>query len=107
MPTVWNVPIRSAPAEPSRSASRSASAARRPLRIRCAWRSTSAPASVGADGRPARAPLQQRHPDDPLERRHLLAQRGLRVAELRRGTREAALAHDRVERREVAELHAQ
>ena len=55
MPTVWNVPIRSAPAEPSRSASRSASAARSPLRIRCAWRRTRAPASVVPTGaRPLR-----------------------------------------------------
>ena len=60
-----------------------------------------------AHRRAARAPLQQRHPDDPLERRHLLAQRGLGVAELGRGARERALADDRVQRGEVAQLDAQ
>jgi hypothetical protein len=60
-----------------------------------------------ADRRAARAPLQQRHPDDPLERGHLLAERRLRVAELGRRARERALADDRVQRREMAQLHAQ
>ena len=107
MPTVWKVPIRSAPAEPSRSALQvglgGAEAVEDPLRMTQHER-----ARLGrTDRRPARAPLQQRHPDDPLERRHLLAQRGLRIAELRRGTCEAALPHDRVERGQMTQPHSQ
>ena len=75
--------------------------------MRSAWRSSSAPASVGPSGAAAGAALEQAHPDDPLERADLLAQRGLRVAEARRGARERALLDDGVERREVAQLDAQ
>ena len=53
------------------------------------------------------AALEQAHPDDPLERADLLAQRGLGVAEPGGGARERALLDDRVERGEVAQLGAQ
>src|SRR5205823_8752449 len=42
-------------------------------------------------------PLDEALPDDPLEGRDLLADRGLGVAEARRGTAERALARNRFE----------
>ena len=50
--------------------------------------------------------LDQPGADDALERGDLLADRGLRVAELVRGAPERPLVGDRLERGEVAELEA-
>ena len=52
------------------------------------------PASAGHD----------RRPDDSLQHRDLLADRGLRVTELGRGGCERSLAGNRPERGEVAQL---
>ena len=45
--------------------------------------------------------------DDPLERRDLLADRRLRVAEAARGAAERALLRKRLQRREMAQLDAE
>ncbi len=55
--------------------------------------------------RPAR-PLDETNAGDPLEGRDLLAHRGLRVPEPRRGAGEGSLARDGLERRKVAHLDA-
>ena len=66
------------------------------------------PPRVGeVDAAGAARPLEQLGPDDPLERRDLLAHRGLGVAEAGRGGADAALAGDRLERGQVAELDAE
>ena len=52
---------------------------------------------------PAR-PLDQAQPDDPLERRDLLRDGRLRVAELLGGAPERALVRDRLERDEVSQV---
>ena len=59
------------------------------------------------DGPWAAGALDERLADDLLERRDLLADGGLRVAEPVGGATERALARDRVEGREVANLDAQ
>ena len=61
------------------------------------------------DGHRARAagPGEQLLADDLLERRDLLADGGLGVAEALRRAAEGALLRDRLERREVAELNAE
>ena len=59
------------------------------------------------DGTRAAGPLDERLADDPLERRDLLADGGLRVAEPVGGATERPLARDRVEGREVADLDAE
>jgi hypothetical protein len=56
--------------------------------------------------RPAGA-LHEPRPDDPLEQRELLADRRLRVAESSRRGAERALAGDRIERGEMANLDAE
>ena len=56
--------------------------------------------------RPARA-LDELLPDDPLERRDLLADRRLRVAERRGGAAERRLTRDGLQRDQVAKLHAE
>ena len=56
--------------------------------------------------RPARA-LEHARADHPLDRHDLLADRRRRVAELVGGAVERAVAGDRVERREVAQLEAE
>ncbi len=63
------------------------------------------PAGLGQRDRPraARA-LDQLLADDPLERRDLLADRRLGVAELDRGAPERALGLDGVERSQMAQL---
>ena len=48
--------------------------------------------------------LDEAQPDDPLERRDLLGDRGLRVAELLRGLSERSLVRDRLQRDEVAKI---
>ena len=52
-------------------------------------------------------PLDEALPDDPLEGRDLLADRGLGVAEARRGTAERALARNRFESDQMPQLDAQ
>ena len=59
------------------------------------------------DGPRTAGALDERLADDPLERRDLLADGRLRVAEPLRGAAERALARDRVERGEVANLDAE
>ena len=54
---------------------------------------------------PSRA-LEQLQAGCSLEHRDLLADRGLRVAELRAGAAERAGLHDGLERRQVADLDA-
>lgn len=62
-------------------------------------------AGVGqGDRAPALRALDQPVPDPPLEDRDLLADRRLREAQARRGAPERALAGDRPQRCEVAEL---
>ena len=56
--------------------------------------------------RPAR-PLDEPFPDRPLERRDLLADGRLRVAELVRGTAERALFGEGLERRQMADFDAE
>jgi hypothetical protein len=51
--------------------------------------------------------LHEPHADDPLEQRHLLADRRLRIAERPGRAAERALARDGVERREVTYLDAE
>ena len=57
-------------------------------------------------GAPAARPLEQLEPGGPLERRDLLADRRLGVAELRAGPAERARLDDRLERGEMADLDA-
>ena len=66
-----------------------------------------APSGPGPAARPAGAQLGEGRPDDLLERRDLLADRRLAVAELagRRGQR--ALLGDRLERKQVPQLDAE
>ena len=56
------------------------------------------------DGPRAARALDQPHPDDALERRDLLRDRRLRVAELLGGPPERALVGDRLERDEMAKI---
>ena len=51
--------------------------------------------------------LDQPEPDDPLERRDLLGDRRLRVAEILGGLAERPLVRDRLERDEMAEIEAE
>ena len=60
---------------------------------------------VTGRGPPGR--VEQLLADDLLERRDLLADGGLGVAEALRRAAEGALLRDRLERREVAELNAE
>ena len=55
----------------------------------------------------AAGPLDEPLADDPLERRDLLADRRLRVAEPLRGAAERALVRERLQRGEVAHLDAE
>ena len=59
------------------------------------------------DGPRAARPLDEPLADDPLERRDLLADRRLRVAEPLGGPAERALVRERLQRGEVAELDAE
>ena len=59
------------------------------------------------DGAGPAGPFDEPLADDPLERRHLLADRRLRVAEPFGGATERPLVGDRAQRREVAELDAE
>ena len=56
------------------------------------------------DGARATRPFDQFLADGTLQRRHLLADRGLRVAERLRGPAEGAVLRDRLERHQVAQL---
>ena len=106
-PADWKVPTRSVPASPARSACRSACAAWRRATIDSAWRSSSRPASVSETGARAARALDEPLADDPLERRDLLADRRLRVAEPFRRAAERALVRERLQRCEVADLDAE
>ena len=59
-----------------------------------------------ADGAGPAGSVEQRRADQPLERRHLLADAGLGVAELPGGGAERSGRDDRPERKEVAQLDA-
>ena len=64
-------------------------------------------AGFGQRDRPRPAgPLDELLADDPLERRDLLADRGLRVAEPLCGPAEGALRRDRLQGREVPQFDA-
>ena len=75
--------------------------------IESAWRSRRTPASVSETGARPAGPLDEPLADDPLERRDLLADRRLRVAESFGGAPERALLGDRPQRGEVAQLDAE
>ena len=103
-PTLWNVPTRSRPASPASSAPcppwRPAAAPGSRRR----GAAGSGPASVSEIGRGPPGPLDQPQPDDALERRDLLRDRRLRVAETLRRPPERALVGDRLERDEMAQV---
>ena len=106
-PTLWKIPTWSEPASPAESAARSAWAAwrRATIDVRVPEQQ---PAGLGQRDRPrAAGPLDQLLADDPLERRDLLADRRLRVAELDRGAAERALGLDGVERGQMAQLDSE
>ena len=103
-PTLWNVPTRSRPASPASSALMSAFAARSRAWIASAWRSRIWPASVSEIGRGPARTLDEAQPDDALERRDLLRDGRLRVAEPLGRAPERALVGDRLERDEMPEV---
>ena len=71
-----------------------------------AWGRSASPISVRRTGRGPPGRLNNDVLDQPLERRHLLADAGLGVAELPGGGAERSGRDDRPERKEVAQLDA-
>ena len=106
-PALWNVPTRSVPPSPVEHREH---VGLRPrfsrARIASACRSTSLPASVSDTA--ARPPGRSisLHADDLLERRDLLADRRLRVAEPAGRAAEVPVLGDRLERRQMTNLDA-
>ena len=80
-PTLWNVPTRRRPASPASSAAMSALAARSRAWIASAWRRRIWPASVSEIGRGPPGRSMRRSPTMRFERRDLLRDGRLRVAE--------------------------
>ena len=107
VPTLWNVPTRSRPASPASSAFMSAFAASSRAWIASACRRRTSP-GLGQRDRPrAAGALDEPQPDDALERRDLLRDGRLRVAEPLGRPAERALVGDRLERDEVAQVESE
>ena len=106
-PTLWNVPTRRRPASPASSA-RHVGLGREESRLDrlCVAEQDLTGLGQRDRARAARA-LDQPQPDDPLERRDLLRDRRLRVAELLGGSPERPLVGNRLESDEMAKIESE
>ena len=103
-PTLWNVPTRRRPASPASSAAHVRLRGEEPRLDRVRVPEEDLAGLGERDRARAARPLDQAQPDDPLERRDLLRDRRLRVAEPLGGAPEGALVGDRLQRDEMAEV---